>query len=62
MIAHAEAAREFGASRLWGISLPIGALIFVWMLGRSMVVTLWRGGIDWRDTFYPLKELKSGIV
>lgn len=62
VIAHAEAAREFGASRLWGISLPIGALIFVWMLGRSMVVTLWRGGIDWRDTFYPLKELKSGIV
>jgi hypothetical protein len=62
MIAHAQAAREFGASRLWGLSLPIGALIFVWMLGRSMVVTLRRGGIEWRGTFYPLKDLKSGIV
>lgn len=62
VIAHAESAREFGASRLWGLSLPIGALIFVWMLGRSMIVTLSRGGIEWRGTFYPLKDLKSGIV
>jgi Glycosyl transferase family 2 len=62
MIAHAQAAREFGASRLWGLSLPLGALIFVWMLGRSMVVTLRRGGIEWRGTFYSLKDLKSGIV
>jgi hypothetical protein len=62
MIAHGEAAREFGASRLWGLSLPIGALIFVWMLGRSMIVTLRRGGIDWRGTFYPIDKLRSGIV
>lgn len=62
VIAHGEAAREFGASRLWGLSLPIGALIFVWMLGRSMMVTLWQGGIKWRGTFYRLKDLKSGIV
>lgn len=62
VIAHAESAREFGASRLWGLSLPIGALIFVWMLGRSMIVTLLQGGIEWRGTFYRLKDLKSGIV
>jgi Glycosyl transferase family 2 len=62
MIAEGEAAREFGASRLWGLSLPIGALIFAWMLGRSMIVTLRQGGIEWRGTFYPLKDLKSGIV
>ncbi len=62
VIAHGEAAREFGASRLWGLSLPIGALIFVWMLGRSMIVTLRQGGIEWRGTFYPLKDLKSGVV
>jgi glycosyltransferase involved in cell wall biosynthesis len=62
MIAHGAAANEFGASRLWGLSLPIGALIFVWMLARSMIVTLWRGGIEWRGTFYPLEELKKGMV
>lgn len=62
MVLHAEAANEFGVSRLWGLSLPIGALIFVWMLGRSMIVTLRQGGIEWRGTFYPLENLKSGIV
>lgn len=62
MVADGESSREFGASRLWGLSLPIGALIFVWMLGRSMIVTLRQDGIEWRGTFYPLKDLKSGIV
>lgn len=57
-----EAAKEFGASRLWGLSLPVGALIFMWMLARSMIVTLRLGGIEWRGTFYPLDELKKGIV
>jgi hypothetical protein len=26
------------------------------------VVTLWQGGIVWRDTFYPLDDLKRGAV
>jgi hypothetical protein len=29
---------------------------------RSTIVTLWKGGIDWRGTFYPLEELKRGAV
>jgi Glycosyl transferase family 2 len=62
IIAEAGAAREFGENLLWGLSFPVGALIFVWMLARSMIVTLWRGGIEWRGTFYPLKELKRGVV
>jgi hypothetical protein len=33
------------------------------MLLRSTVVTLGQGGgIVWRDTFYPLEELKRGVV
>jgi hypothetical protein len=32
------------------------------MILRSAIVTLWRGGITWRGTFYPLKELKRGVV
>jgi len=62
VIAEAGAAMEFGESPLWGISVPIGALIFVWMLVRSMIVTLWQGGIVWRGTFYPLEELRKGMV
>jgi glycosyltransferase involved in cell wall biosynthesis len=55
---------SFGAkaSPLYGLTHPIGALIFMWMLTRSTAITLWRGGIVWRDTFYPLADLRRGMV
>jgi glycosyltransferase involved in cell wall biosynthesis len=49
-------------SPLYCVTLPIGAVLFGYMLLRSMVVTLRQGGIIWRDTFYPLDELKRGAV
>ena len=53
---------EFGVSPLWALTQPLGAILFSVMLGRSMVVTLRQGGIRWRGTFYPLEELKRGVV
>lgn len=50
------------ASPLYALTHPIGALLFCYMLLRSTVVTLWRGGIVWRGTFYLLEELKRGVV
>jgi len=47
---------------LYGFTQPIGGLVFSYALLRSMVVTLWQGGIVWRGTFYPLEELKRGLV
>lgn len=47
---------------LYGLTHPLGCLIFCWMLVRSTVVTLWQGGIVWRGTFYRLEELRKGIV
>ena len=49
-------------SPLYALSYPLGALLFCYMLVRSTVVTLWQGGIVWRDTFYPLEELRRGMV
>jgi hypothetical protein len=53
---------ENGVSPFYALTHPIGALIFGWMLVRSTIVTLWQGGITWRGTFYPLEELKRGVV
>jgi len=58
----AGAAIEFDVSPLYALTFPIGALIFCWMLARSTIVTLWQGGITWRGTFYPLEELRRGVV
>ena len=49
-------------SPLYCLTLPLGALIFAYMVLRSTVVTLRQGGIIWRGTFYPLDELRRGLV
>ena len=50
------------ASPLYGFTHPLGALLFCWMLARSAIATLWRGGVVWRETFYPIDELRKGLV
>jgi glycosyltransferase involved in cell wall biosynthesis len=59
---HAGVAIVMRVSPLYALTHPLGALIFSYMLLRSTVVTLRQGGIVWRDTFYPLEELKRGVV
>jgi len=49
-------------SPFYAFTHPLGALLFSYMLLRSTVVTLKQGGIIWRDTFYPLDDLKRGVV
>jgi hypothetical protein len=62
VIAQGEMAHGTGESRLYGLTHPMGSLIFVYMMLRSMVVTLRQGGVIWRETFYPLDELRRGLV
>jgi glycosyltransferase involved in cell wall biosynthesis len=50
------------ASPLYALTHPLGAVLFSWMLARSVIATLWRGGVVWRGTFYPLEELRKGLV
>ena len=46
-------------SLLYVLTLPIGAVLLIYSLLRSMVLTLARGGVVWRGTLYPLKELRQ---
>ncbi|HEY3366724.1 MAG TPA: glycosyltransferase [Symbiobacteriaceae bacterium] len=38
--------------------LPALAILFSYTLARAVVLTLLRGGINWRGTFYPLRALR----
>ncbi len=50
---------RFTGGRWWhGLFLPAGLVVIVGAALRSMAVTLRAGGIRWRGTFYPLRELK----
>ncbi|HXQ27497.1 MAG TPA: glycosyltransferase [Candidatus Acidoferrales bacterium] len=62
LVVAAGVAINIKASPVYALTYPIGALIFAWMLTRSTIVTLRQGGIVWRGTFYPLEELKRGVV
>ena len=53
---------EVKVSPIYALTYPIVALIICWMLIRSTTVTLWQGGVTWRETFYPLEELKKRSV
>lgn len=54
---------RFTGGRWWhGLFLPAGLVVIFATVFRSMVVTLWTGGIRWRGTFYPLSDLKDNKV
>jgi len=48
----------------WHVVLgyPLTVLLFVYIQWRSMILALVRGGIQWRDTLYSLKELRENRV
>ena len=41
---------------------PISTALFLYITMRSTLLTLGRGGVVWRGTFYPLDELRRGLV
>jgi glycosyltransferase involved in cell wall biosynthesis len=59
---HADLDMKNKVSPLYALTYPIGAILFCYMIVRSVAVTLWNGGVTWRETFYPLEDLKRGVV
>lgn len=46
-------------SYLDALLLPVSSLLLIAVIIRSVLLTYWRGGIYWRGTFYPLRELRK---
>lgn len=59
---HAGVCRRMKISCWYALTDPLGMLIFSYIVVRSTVVTLARGGVVWRGTFYALEELRRGAV
>jgi hypothetical protein len=46
-------------SPVYAALFPIAAALVVGTMLRSMATAVWRGGVDWRGTFYSLAELRD---
>jgi cellulose synthase/poly-beta-1,6-N-acetylglucosamine synthase-like glycosyltransferase len=51
-------ARKGGIPPLYGLTLPLSTLLLITVMFRSAYITEKNGGITWRNTFYPLDELR----
>jgi glycosyltransferase involved in cell wall biosynthesis len=52
--------RQFTGISVWyALTFPLAALLVLYAVLRSMVLTLARGGVMWRGTLYPLAELRK---
>lgn len=53
------AARPPARALALGATYPAGAILYTLSMARSGWMTVLRGGIAWRDTFYPLAALRA---
>jgi cellulose synthase/poly-beta-1,6-N-acetylglucosamine synthase-like glycosyltransferase len=51
-----------GVRRWHGVGFPLATLLFLYILWRATLLTLWNDGIDWRGTHYPLAELRANKI
>jgi glycosyltransferase involved in cell wall biosynthesis len=48
-----------GIAAWYALTFPVAALLVLYAILRSMMLTLVRGGVVWRGTLYPLAELRK---
>ena len=58
-IMYTQMSRRSEFSPLYFFLHPAAAAVFAFAMIRSTVITLERGGIEWRGTFYSLRELRA---
>jgi cellulose synthase/poly-beta-1,6-N-acetylglucosamine synthase-like glycosyltransferase len=63
-LVYAYRAKHIGDKTPWWYAVlhPFGICVFIYAMLRSASTTLVKGGIEWRGTRYPLKELKDNVI
>lgn len=51
--------RFTGTGFYYVFTIPVASCLFLYAMLRSMALTLFRGGVEWRGTLYPLPELRK---
>ncbi len=59
---HLMAARKMEIGWYYGLLYPLGMFMILVAIVNSMVMTLLRNGVIWRDTLYPLSELRNNKI
>jgi len=62
LLLYADNAPRYGLSPWMGFAYPVGLALLGYIFWRSMILTLARGGIEWRGTRYPLELLKANRI
>jgi glycosyltransferase involved in cell wall biosynthesis len=50
------------ANPVYALGLPLASALFIYIIWKATLTTLLQGGINWRDTHYPLEDLKRNRV
>jgi cellulose synthase/poly-beta-1,6-N-acetylglucosamine synthase-like glycosyltransferase len=51
--------RGIGGQWWYALMIPFAGLVMTYIIVKSALMTIRQGGIYWRDSFYPLSELKK---
>jgi hypothetical protein len=62
VLTYVGSTRASGTRPVYGLAYPIAALLILFIVVRSTVLALRNGGIRWRDTLYPLDQLRANRV
>jgi glycosyltransferase involved in cell wall biosynthesis len=62
LLISADSNRFHSLPRWYAVGLPVGGVLFTYILWKATIKTIWEDGIRWRGTHYPLALLKANKV